>query len=284
MDLNTYARRKNNILTRMLAALLYVFQQFVRGYMTAREWNDMMHVTYRVMKPYRDEGTALAREFYDSNRAEQLPDKDRHDIFTDDFYPERWYREAMLPVYQKLQDGAREEDAVEEAVARVTKVYEDAQRRTLIQGITEDTGQPIRGFARFDPRPPTCAFCTMMISRGPVYIAKGEGSTAGWPFGSERLEKYILDDKPDKINELMNKWHPKCTCIVVPVYKYDNYPSQEQEKEAFEIYKKARKKVASKLRVGESKNNTRLILNEMRKLIYSKADEQDQTTLGTNVA
>ncbi len=280
MDLNTYARRKQSILNRMLAALLYVFQSFIRGYMSAREWNDMMTVTYRVMKPYRDEGTQLAREFYDSNRAAQLPDKDRHDIFTDDFYPERWYREAMMPVYQATQQGASPEVAVEEAVARVTKVYEDAQRRTLIQGVRDDVGQPIRGFARFDPRPPTCAFCTMMISRGPVYH---EGN-AGFPFDTERLERLILDDKPDEINELMNKWHPKCTCIVVPVYKYDNYPTQEQEKEAFEIYKKARKKVSSQLRVGESKNNTRLILNEMRKLIYSKADEQDETTLGTNVA
>jgi len=284
MDLNTYARRKQNILSRMLAALLYVFQQFIRGYMSAREWNDMMTVTYRVMKPYRDEGTQLAREFYDSNRAAQLPDKARHDIFTDDFYPERWYREAMLPVYQKLQKGATPDVAVEEAVARVTKVYEDAQRRTLIQGITEDTGQVVRGFARFDPRPPTCAFCTMMISRGPVYIKSGEGSTAGWPFGTERLERLILDDDPDAINELMNKWHPDCTCIVVPVYKYDNYPTQAQEKEAFKIYEEAVKRTKHLVRVGESKNNTRLILNEMRKIIYSPQKEQDETTLGRNVA
>jgi hypothetical protein len=284
MDINEYARRKQRILTRMLAALLYVFEQFLRRFMTPRDWDQLMRVSYRIMKPYRDEGTELAREFYDSNRAAQAPDAPRHDIFTDDHYPERWYRETMLPVYQNLQRHGNAENAVEEAVARVTKVYEDAQRRTLIQGITEDTGQPIRGFARFDPKPPTCAFCTMMISRGPVYNKDKNGSTAGWPFDTQRLERLILDDDPDEINELMNKWHPKCTCIVVPVYKYDNYPSQAQEDDALKIYNKGRKKAIARARKENVKLTTRLILDEMRKVIYSSNKEQDEVTLGRNVA
>lgn len=284
MDINEYARRKQRILTRMLAALLYVFQQFLRRVMTPRLWDQLMVVSYRVMKPFRDEGTQLAREFYDDNRAEQLPNAERHDIFTDDHYPERWYRETMLPVYQKLQRTGDVENAVEESVARVTKVYEDAQRRTLIQGIASDTSQPIKGFARFDPRPPTCAFCTMMISRGPVYNKSRDGNTAGWPFDVKRLEKLILDDDPDEINELMNKWHPKCTCIVVPVYKYSNYPSEAQEKDALEIYIAGRKAAIKRAKKEGKKLSTRLILDEMRKIIYSPKKEQDETTLVRNVA
>lgn len=284
MDISEYARRKQRILTRMLAALLYVFQQFLRRVMTPRLWDQLMVVSYRVMKPFRDEGTQLAREFYDDNRAEQLPNAERHDIFTDDHYPERWYRETMLPVYQKLQRTGDVENAVEESVARVTKVYEDAQRRTLIQGIASDTSQPIKGFARFDPRPPTCAFCTMMISRGPVYNKSRDGNTAGWPFDAKRLEKLILDDDPDEINELMNKWHPKCTCIVVPVYKYSNYPSEAQEKDALEIYIAGRKAAIKRAKKEGKKLSTRLILDEMRKIIYSPKKEQDETTLVRNVA
>lgn len=284
MDINEYARRKQRILTRMLAALLYVFEQFLTRFITPRSWDQLMRVSYRVMKPFRDEGTELARQFYDDNRAEQLPGEDRHDIFKDDYYPESWYREAMLPVYQKLQRGTSPEDAVEDAVARVTKVYEDAQRRTLIQGIATDTSQPIKGFARFDPRPPTCAFCTMMISRGPVYNKDRDGNTAGWPFDTQRLERLILDDNPDEINELMNKWHPKCTCIVVPVYKYSNYPSEAQEKDALEIYIAGRKAAVARSRKENVKLTTRLILDEMRKLIYSTRKEQDEVTLARNVA
>jgi RNase H-fold protein (predicted Holliday junction resolvase) len=122
----------------------------------------------------------------------------------------------------------------------------------------------------------------MLISRGPVYHTNGD--TAGWEHGTDKLEKLILDQDFDTVNELMNKWHPGCTCVAVPVYKYDNYPTQEQEEAAFEIYKRARKRVAHLMRVNESKNNTRLILNAMRQEIYSPSLEQDATTLPRNVA
>lgn len=278
MDINDYARRKQNILTRMLAALLHVFQQFLTGFMTARDWDVLMHVSYKIMKPYRDEGTTLARQFYDDNRADQTGDDDRHDIFKDDYYPEQWYRQTMLPTFQQIQKTQNAEAAVEDAVARVTKVYEDAQRRTLIQGIVSDKGQAVRGFARFDPRPPTCAFCAMMISRGPVY----DLDTAGFSGDKGRLERLILNDDPDAINDLMNKWHPDCTCIVVPVYKYSNYPSEAQEQEAFAIYDQGRKRAVQEAKRLGKKLTTRLILNEMRKLIYNKNAEQDEVAL--NVA
>lgn len=281
MNINEYAAAKQGILSRMVAALLHVFQQFMRGYMSARDWDAVMHTTYRVMKPYRDQATELARRFHDDNRLEQTGDQVRHDVFKDDYFPETWYRQTMRPVFQHAQENRSAEDLVEESVARVVKVVEDGARRTLIQAVQSDTSHVVRGFARFDPRPPTCAFCTMMISRGPVYV---NPNTGGWPFDTRRLEKALLEESPERISEMMNKWHPDCTCVVVPVYKYDNYPTLDQEKEAFDIYDRARKAVAKDLKVGQSKINTRLILNKMRELIYSKNLEQDATNLGRNVA
>lgn len=281
MDVNEYARRKESILAQMLNALLHVFQQFMKGYMSARDWDTAMHTSYRVMKPYRDRATELAREFYDDNRAEQTGDTERHDVFKDDYFPEQWYRQTMLPVFQHAQENREPDVLVEEAVSRVVKVVEDGARRTLIQAVQSDDKNAVRGFARFDPRPPTCAFCTMMISRGPVYVS---AETAGWPFDTARLEKTLLDESPERLSEMMNKWHPDCTCVVVPVYSYSNYPTLDQEQEAFDIYDRARKAVAKDLKVGQSKINTRLILNKMRELIYSKNLEQDATNLGRNVA
>lgn len=289
MDINEYARRKENILRRMLAALFHIFQQFLTGFVRARDWETFVHVTYLVMKPYRDEATELARTFFDDNRAAQLEssgtkreDQTRHDIFKDDYYPEKWFRSELAPLLQHAQEGRSSDSLIEEVVGRTTKVVEDGARRTIIQGVRTDSDLPIRGIARFDPRPPTCAFCTMMISRGPVYHTSA--NTAGWEHGTDRLEKLILDDDTDSINELMNKWHPKCTCIAVPVYKYDNYPTQTQENEAFAIYDKARKNVKNDLRLNQSKMNTRLILNEMRQLIYKPKTQEDETTLSRNVA
>jgi hypothetical protein len=80
----------------------------------------------------------------------------------------------------------------------------------------------------------------------------------------------------------MNKWHPDCTCIVVPVYKYSNYPSEAQEQEAFAIYDQGRKRAVQEAKRLGKKLTTRLILNEMRKLIYNKNAEQDEVAL--NVA
>jgi hypothetical protein len=292
VNLNEYVRRKENILRRMLAALFHIFQQFLTGFMSAHDWNTFTHVAYRVMKPYRDEATQLARAFHDDMRAAELPSSPnpdsendtRHDVFKDDYYPEQWFRREMSVLFQHSQEGRSRDALTEEAIGRVTKVVEDGARRTLIEAVQTDTSLPVRGFARFDPRPPTCAFCTMMISRGPVYHTGKGGSSAGWPFGTERLERLILDDDPNQINELMNKWHPKCTCIVVPVYKYSDYPTEAQELEALKIYERAVKNVRKDMRAGESKLNTRKILNEMRALIYKKNTQQDETSLAQNVA
>ena len=282
MDLNEYARRKQNILSRMIAALLQVFQQFLTRAISARDWQAFVHVTYTVMKPYRDEATELARVFYDDNRAAQIPSVAPQDVYKDDYYPEEWFRQSMRPLFEHAQESRDSDALIEEAVNRVTQTVEDGARRTIIQAVRDDVDAPIRGIARWDPKPPTCAFCTMMISRGPVYHTNGD--TAGWEHGTDKLEKLILDQDFDTVNELMNKWHPGCTCVAVPVYKYDNYPTQEQEEAAFEIYKRARKRVAHLMRVNESKNNTRLILNAMRQEIYSPSLEQDATTLPRNVA
>lgn len=284
MNLNEYARRKESLIRRMLAALFLVFKQFLKPFMSARDWGNMMHVTYVVVKPFRDEGTELAREFYDANRVLQQPSKKPQDIFKDDFYPERWFRETMAPVFEDLQKTGNVDGAFTEASNRVTKVVEDGARRTILQGVVDDHDSPVRGYARFDPRPPTCAFCTMMISRGPVYIAGKGASSAGFPEGHQRLERLILDDDTDAINELMNKWHPGCTCIAVPIYKYDNYVTQEQEREAFKIYEAAVKATRKEMRAGQSKMNTRLILNEMRKLIYKPNTGEDEVMLSRNVA
>jgi hypothetical protein len=275
MDVNEYARRKQTILNRMIAGLVYVFRQFLTPFLTRRSWFDFIRVMYRVIKQYRDEATELAREFYDDNRAEQLPHEPRHDIFKDDHYPEEWLRETMEPVYQNVVKTGNTEGAVQDATNRAVKVVEDGARRTILRGLDTDTSQPIRGFARFDPRPPTCAFCTMMISRGPVYAH----DTAGFTGSKESAASLWRDNDTDAMNELMNRWHPGCTCIAVPVYKLSGYPTERQEEEALKIYIAARKRAQRKGNVS-----FKAILKEMRKDLYNPSTEEDETTLTRSVA
>jgi hypothetical protein len=275
MDVNQYARRKQSILNRMIASLVYVFRQFLTPFITPRAWVDFNRVMFRVIKQHRDEATELAREFYDDNRAAQLPDAPRHDIFKDDHYEEKWLRETMQPVYHNLIKTRNVEGAVQDATNRAVKVVEDGARRTILHGVDTDTSRPIRGFARFDPRPPTCAFCTMMISRGPVYAH----DTAGFSGSQESAAELWRDNDTDAMNQMMNRWHPGCTCIAVPVYKFSGYPTERQEEQALKIYNAARKRAKAKGDVS-----FKAILKEMRKDLYNPSEQEDETTLTQSVA
>lgn len=282
MNLEQYARAKQSLLRRMIAALIFPFRQFLTPFMTRRQWTQLMSVTYVIVKRYRDEATELARQFYDDNRAEQLPEAPRHDIFKDDHFPRQWMQETLEPAFREFERTNNADTAIEDLTQRVIKVVEDGARRTIIQGVASDTSQRIRGWARFDPRPPTCAFCTMLISRGPVYHTKG---TAGiTEVSQDKLERTILDGTQSDIDELLNRWHPGCTCIAVPVYKLEGYQTEAQEEAAFDIYDRGRKNAEKVARREGVKLTTRLILNEMRKLIYKPQKEQDEVTLTRNVA
>lgn len=65
--------------------------------------------------------------------------------------------------------------------------------------------------ARYDPYGETCAFCRLLISRGPVYLSEATGA-----FQS----------------------HPLCTCVPVPVHG-DDWPGREQYEEADALYRRA---------------------------------------------
>jgi len=276
MDVDEYASRRESLLRRMILALLWVFQQFLTPGMTRRDWLILMRTVYRVMKPFRDEGTQLAREFYDANRAAESNATSRHDIYTDDHYPEEWMQEALEPTYQNFQRTKNVNGAIQDISNRLVKVVEDGARRTLIKGVADDTDQEYRGWARFDPRPPTCAFCTMMISRGPVYA---EAINAGLDLDNESAEELMRNVNPNNVDpetsaqlaDLLNRWHPGCTCIVVPVYKRSGYITERQEREALAIYNSARRRAKEK--------TFKAILKEMRRDLYVPAKGEDEVTL-----
>ena len=209
----------------------------------------------------------MAREFFDSNREAQNPGSGRVDFYKDDYYPVEWFEEAIRPVFNELQDPNFDpESAVTEMSNRLVKVIEDGARRTLLRGVEADS--ECLGWARYDPQPPTCAFCTMMISRGPAYRS---AMTAG-----AKLDDVSAADLWERgdfaaMSAMMNRWHPGCTCVVVPVYDYEGYPTEDQEKAAFEIYKRARKLADS--------TSYKDILKAMRRLLRDPQSNEDETDL-----
>lgn len=112
---------------------------------------------------------------------------------------------------------------IERAAAVASKHIEDAGRRQTIALVIDS--DDVRGWARIDPRPPSCAFCLTLISRGPVYTsAQAAGRNSD---GS------------------MNQWHPGCTCKVVVVANLNSWEGRDQTLAAARIYREATKNGAS---------------------------------------
>lgn len=85
-----------------------------------------------------------------------------------------------------------EADDLERVVSVADLHTRNAYRNSQLAHVLNDDN--IVGWARIDPEPPTCEFCRLLISRGPVY--KTEKSAGG-----------------------KNKFHIGCTCIVQKVFR-----------------------------------------------------------------
>lgn len=271
MNLDEYTDRQEQILDSMFANILLVLLSFMTVGIGRRQWYRFLNAVYPRVKRARDDAAFLARQFFDDNRAAELGTDDRVDFFAETNYPVEWFAEAVEPVYEYLQDrDADPEAALNDFSNRLIKIVEDGARRTLLRGVEED--DECQGWARFDPRPPTCAFCTMLISRGPDY---NSAQGAGFSGTNEEAEDLLSRGEIDELNRLMNDWHPGCTCVVVPIYKFSGYATERQEQEAFDIYKRARRAV---LKRGE-KPTAKNILNEMRREFRKPRKNQDEVQL-----
>lgn len=275
MTLEEYAQAKEAIINKMIADLLWIFRSMLVPGITPLQWARFIQLIYPRVKQARDEATHLAREFYDSYREKQLQSAERVDFYREAHYPQEWLSKTLEPIYNSLREDAEDgaevvdtEDVVSDQDVedltdvrnRVAKVVEDGARRTLLNGVQNDP-HDIVGWARYDPRPPTCAFCTVLISRGPVYRQNTGGSREQ---KSKLLQLYQANDL-SAINRSMKKWHPGCTCIVVPVFKFNKYPSEKQELAALELYQAGRERANS--------GNFKAILKAMRE----NAKEEDST-------
>lgn len=117
----------------------------------------------------------------------------------------------------------------------------------------------VRGWARVATGRETCAWCLMLISRGPTY----EGSrTSGlmlddlealrvWHESQGDLEKFI-----EETGDYMKQWHVGCDCKVVPVFDRDNWPGMEQAAAALELWGEASIEAGQEMRDDRDRVHT----------------------------
>lgn len=113
---------------------------------------------------------------------------------------------TLAPIREKLSDPSSHTQAVVGGASRVARHVEAAGRDYMRQASFADDNAI--GWARVARGARTCAWCLMLISRGPAYH---DGASAG-----------VNDDGT------MNAWHTRCDCQAVPVFDLDDFPGRDQ--------------------------------------------------------
>lgn len=94
-----------------------------------------------------------------------------------------------------------------------------------------DTVENIRGWARVATGRETCAWCLMLVSRGPVYRS---AENAGLDL--DDLNAINMTAAGEDVSGAMQEWHDGCDCIVMPVFKQRAWTGEAAQKRAEELW------------------------------------------------
>ena len=260
-EFQEYNAAEKYLLAQALAFAILFFTPWLSVPMTDVQWFSLIEQLFPYIQRLRTLSSIAARNYYDKARSAylrenvvdldrlpgtrnsevdvnlplQLPDdnpSDRHDMYLADFEPE-FLHVALEEVKQEFKKEVTRDTAATQAAAIVGREVMNGGRKTLIQAVPND---PIGGnkgvlWARVQGGGESCAFCWMLISRGPVYHS---AESAGF------------------IGIGMDEWHPNCDCQVVPVFdKNGEWPGKDDWIAAEELWKQATKGLSGK---GKKKN------------------------------
>lgn len=198
-------------LTRALAAALArLLSPFVGVTLTKATLRTIAVAILPVLRANREKQRALAERYYTELKHAGMPESPP--------VPRPPIRDVDETAITNLLSNTLEvgkpirADSVETVIVKTDQVARNAQRNQTVAYSFAD--KDVLGWARVDPKPPTCSFCTMLISRGPVYTT---AETAG-----------------DR-----NHYHGGCTCIPVLVLKSqkNSWPGRDKFLEAEKLYK-----------------------------------------------
>ena len=211
MDLNSYSRQ-TAALNRRTAANILTLLARVSVPITPENIRLLVAALFPTVLRSRQAAQELAAQFFQTaGEASRKVVKPLKAYTEDDLY--RGLTDAL-----RASSGRPVSDPVNQRkiVGTITKHVEDGGRREIM-ALALDKNTEAVGWARYDPRPPSCAFCLTLISRGPVY------NTAESAGGNDQ-------------------WHPHCTCKVVPVFDRQSWPGRNQYLSAQRVYAAATKK------------------------------------------
>lgn len=144
------------------------------------------------------------------------------------------------------------------SLAAVREVEMGARRQIIGAVKTDPAPQTVKGWARVATGRETCAWCLMLISRGPDYLSAGN---AGIDLDDETVVDLWQEAGMDlgkfreETVEFIEQWHAGCDCLVVPVFDKANWPGMAAQKEAERLWIEASKEASQLIESGEARSN-----------------------------
>lgn len=250
------------IISAAVARYVQSFGQFFADItLTLPEWLQLLKLLFPEIQRRRDEAARLGRAFYDAQRAAAHPELPRNDRPLEGTTFEVFV-ENMEPARKRISQADSPQDAVTALALRAVREVENAGRQQIIHAIQNDPGldnptrvldykgnpvrkapdQTLRGWARVATGRETCAWCLMLISRGPTYVLP---ETAGIDLDDDHVLKLFQDNDLEtyfaEIGDHMEEWHTGCDCKVVPVFKNEGWFGEQAADRALELWNEATK-------------------------------------------
>lgn len=234
MTPDEYAAQQAVISAAIARFAIQIGELFAMPALKVADWLRLLELLFPEIERRRTESADLARAFYDSQREAYHPDLPRNDrpLEGTEF---REFVSNMEPVRQRLSREDSQQDAVAALALRAVREVENAGRQQIIHAVSNDPEtQVVRGWARVATGRETCAWCLMLISRGPVYMG---ADRAGLDLDDTSAQQMIAAG--EDVSDYMEQWHAGCDCKVVPVFDRSDWFGKEAADRALELWNDA---------------------------------------------
>lgn len=244
MNPNEYAAQQAVISAQTLNYTMQFAQYFTDTRLSLAAWLNLLGLVWPQISVLRQQAAQLGKSFYDSQRAADVPHltPNIRPLEGSDF---QTFVKNMEPARVKMQQERSPDSAVARFALRAVREVENAGRQQIIHAVANDNGlaeaqkaEPesgiVRGWARVATGSYTCAWCLMLVSRGPVYLG---ADTAGLDLDDDHAQSLIAAG--EDVSEFMQEWHDGCDCKVVPVFKNKGWIGEAEAAKALAAWNNA---------------------------------------------